>query len=109
MSDARPSQPIDCEEEEGRPASLLRVSTRRWRHTPKRGNGVVLGGEFSGVRVAYLATDGELGVITEIFSGTPSGDLKPDGTYPDARTARRDSGGNWRRPVASRPESNRLK
>ncbi len=24
----------------------------------------------------------ELGVITEIFSGTPSSDLKPDATYP---------------------------
>jgi hypothetical protein len=48
----------------------------------ERGNGVVLSGEFSGIRVAYLATDRELGVITEIFSGTPSADLKPDATYP---------------------------
>ena len=32
--------------------------------------------------VAYLATDRELGVITENFSGTPGADLKPDATYP---------------------------
>jgi methylmalonyl-CoA/ethylmalonyl-CoA epimerase len=44
-----------------------------------KGNGVVLSGEFSGVRVAYLATDRDLGVITEIFSGTPDADQKPDG------------------------------
>ena len=48
----------------------------------KRGNELVLSGEFSGIRVAYLATDGELGVITEIFSGTPGPDLRPDATYP---------------------------
>ena len=33
-------------------------------------------GEFSGVRVAYLATERDLGVITEIFSGTPSADTR---------------------------------
>jgi hypothetical protein len=43
---------------------------------------VVLSSEFSGINVAYLTTDRELGVITEIFSGTPSADLKPDATYP---------------------------
>jgi methylmalonyl-CoA/ethylmalonyl-CoA epimerase len=36
----------------------------------KRGHGVVLSGEFNGIRVAYLATDRDLGVIIEIFSGT---------------------------------------
>jgi hypothetical protein len=35
------------------------------------GNGVVFSGEFSGISVAYLDTDRELGVIAEIFSGTP--------------------------------------
>jgi hypothetical protein len=40
----------------------------------ERGNGVVLSGEFSGISVAYLATDRELGVVTEIFSGTPGAD-----------------------------------
>jgi hypothetical protein len=43
---------------------------------------VVLSGEFSGISVAYLAPDCELGVITESFSGTPGADLKPDATYP---------------------------
>ena len=47
-----------------------------------KGNGLVLSGEFSGVRVAYLATDGELGVITDIFSGTPSADVTLDATSP---------------------------
>jgi hypothetical protein len=43
---------------------------------------VVFSGDFSGISVVYLATDRELGVITEIFSGTPSSDVKPDATYP---------------------------
>jgi Glyoxalase/Bleomycin resistance protein/Dioxygenase superfamily len=37
----------------------------------KRGNSLVLSGTFSGTKVAYLPTDRELGVIVEIFSGTP--------------------------------------
>jgi hypothetical protein len=48
----------------------------------QRGNGVVLGGEYNGIRFAYLATDRDLGVITEIFSGHPGADQKPDATYP---------------------------
>src|SRR5438034_9222971 len=48
----------------------------------EKGEDLVLSGEFSGIRLAYLATDRELGVITEIFSGTPSADVKPDATYP---------------------------
>jgi methylmalonyl-CoA/ethylmalonyl-CoA epimerase len=48
----------------------------------EKGKNLVLSGEFSGIRVAYLATDPELGVITEIFSGTASADVKPDATYP---------------------------
>jgi hypothetical protein len=46
----------------------------------ERGNAVLLSGEFSGIRVAHLATDRELGMITEIFSGTPGAELKPDAT-----------------------------
>ena len=38
----------------------------------KRGSDVVLSGEFEGVRVAYLDTDRDLGVILEIFSGMPN-------------------------------------
>lgn len=48
----------------------------------EKGSDLVLSGEFSGIRVAYLATDRELGVITEISSGTPSAEVKPDATYP---------------------------
>jgi hypothetical protein len=29
-----------------------------------------------------LTTDGDLGVITEIFSGAPGEDQQPDATYP---------------------------
>jgi hypothetical protein len=32
--------------------------------------------------VAYLATERDLGVIIEIFSGTPGADLKPDADLP---------------------------
>jgi hypothetical protein len=46
----------------------------------KRGIDVVLSGEFEGVRVAYLGTDRDLGVILEIFSGMPDLDRKPDAT-----------------------------
>jgi Glyoxalase/Bleomycin resistance protein/Dioxygenase superfamily len=42
------------------------------------GNELVLSGEFGGVRVAYLPTDLDLGVITEIYSGTPGGDVAPE-------------------------------
>jgi methylmalonyl-CoA/ethylmalonyl-CoA epimerase len=34
----------------------------------EKGEELVLSGTFSGYRVAYLATDRDLGVITEIFS-----------------------------------------
>jgi methylmalonyl-CoA/ethylmalonyl-CoA epimerase len=44
----------------------------------ERRNGVILSGEFSGARVAYLGTDRDLGVIIEVFSGTP--DDHPDET-----------------------------
>jgi len=46
----------------------------------KRGIDVVLSGEFEGVRVAYLGTDRDLGVILEIFSGMPNLEQKPDAT-----------------------------
>jgi glyoxalase/bleomycin resistance protein/dioxygenase superfamily protein len=36
-----------------------------------RGNGVILSGEFGGAKVASLGTERDLGVIIEIFSGTP--------------------------------------
>jgi methylmalonyl-CoA/ethylmalonyl-CoA epimerase len=46
----------------------------------KRGIDVVLSGEFEGVRVAYLGTDRDLGVILEIFSGMPDLEQKRDAT-----------------------------
>ena len=47
-----------------------------------RGRRVVLGGEYGGLNFAYLATDEDLGLITEIFSGAPGDDQKPDAVYP---------------------------
>jgi hypothetical protein len=41
---------------------------------------VVLGGEFGGARVAHLGTDRDLGVIIEIFSGSPDDRPQPDET-----------------------------
>jgi len=46
----------------------------------KRGIDVVLSGEFEGVRVAYLGTDRDLGVILEIFSSMPNLEQKPEAT-----------------------------
>ena len=48
----------------------------------ERGNGVLLGGDYRGVSFAYLATDRDIGVITEIFSGAPGEGQQPDATYP---------------------------
>lgn len=48
----------------------------------EKGNGVVLSGEYNGVRFAYLATDRDLGVITEIFAAPPGIEQKPDAIYP---------------------------
>jgi hypothetical protein len=49
--------------------------------TAGRGNGVLLGGEYKGIRFAYLDTVGDLGFVTEIFSGAPGADQRPDATY----------------------------
>jgi Glyoxalase/Bleomycin resistance protein/Dioxygenase superfamily len=48
----------------------------------ERGHDVVLGGEYNGISFSYLSTDRDLGVITEIFSGAPGEDQKPDAVYP---------------------------
>jgi glyoxalase/bleomycin resistance protein/dioxygenase superfamily protein len=47
----------------------------------ERGNGVLLGGDYRGISFAYLATDRDIGVITEIFSGAPGEGQQPDATY----------------------------
>jgi hypothetical protein len=43
---------------------------------------VVFGGEYKGARFAYLSTDEDLDVITEIFSAPPGVEQRPDATYP---------------------------
>jgi catechol 2,3-dioxygenase-like lactoylglutathione lyase family enzyme len=47
----------------------------------ERGNGVLLGGEYKGIRFAYLDTVSDLGLVTEIFSAAPGADQQPDATY----------------------------
>jgi len=47
-----------------------------------KGREVLFGGEYNGVTFAYLATDDDLGVITEIFDAPPGIDQRPDATYP---------------------------
>jgi hypothetical protein len=48
----------------------------------QRGRGVVFGGEYKGVDFAYLSTDTDLGLITEIFAAPPGLEQKPDAVYP---------------------------
>jgi methylmalonyl-CoA/ethylmalonyl-CoA epimerase len=48
----------------------------------EKGNELALSGTFSGYRVAYLATDRDLGVIAEIFSPPADADATPDATSP---------------------------
>src|SRR5438876_12443672 len=48
----------------------------------EKGNELVLSGTFSGYRVAYLATDRDLGVIAEIFNPPADADTTPDATSP---------------------------
>ena len=48
----------------------------------EKGNELVLSGTFSGYRVAYLATDRDLGVIAEIFSGPSDAEPGPDASEP---------------------------
>jgi hypothetical protein len=47
-----------------------------------RGHDVLLGGTYNGVTFAYLSTDRDLGVVTEIFDGAPGKDQQPDAVYP---------------------------
>jgi catechol 2,3-dioxygenase-like lactoylglutathione lyase family enzyme len=47
-----------------------------------RGKDVLFGGEYNGASFAYLQTDGDLGVVTEIFGGSPGRDQKADAVYP---------------------------
>ncbi|HEY7381554.1 MAG TPA: VOC family protein [Gaiella sp.] len=49
-----------------------------------KGHGVAFGGEYNGVTFAYLPTDRDLGVITEIFDAPPGLEQTPDAVYPPA-------------------------
>ncbi|HEY7603988.1 MAG TPA: VOC family protein [Gaiellaceae bacterium] len=49
-----------------------------------RGHEVLLGGTYNGVTFAYLSTDRDLGIVTEIFDGAPGEDQQPDAVYPPA-------------------------
>ena len=46
----------------------------------ERGKTLVLSGTFSGIDVAYLPTERDLGVILEVFSGMPGAEPEPDAT-----------------------------
>ena len=48
----------------------------------RRGHEVLLGGTYNGVTFAYLSTDRDLGIVTEIFDGAPGRDQRPDAVYP---------------------------
>jgi Glyoxalase/Bleomycin resistance protein/Dioxygenase superfamily len=48
----------------------------------ERGHGVVFGGEYKGVNFAYLSTDTDLGLITEIFAAPPGAEQRPDTVFP---------------------------
>ena len=45
-----------------------------------RGDDLVLSGTFSGVKLAYLPSDRDLGVTIEIFEGTPGAEQGQDAT-----------------------------
>ena len=46
----------------------------------ERKDGVMLSCKFSGIDIAYLDTLRDLGVIIEIFSGSPAADQEPEAT-----------------------------
>lgn len=47
-----------------------------------KGRRVLQGGVYNGVTFAYLSTDEDLGVVTEIFDWPPGLEQKPDAVYP---------------------------
>ncbi len=46
----------------------------------QRGTTLPLSGTFSDIKIAYLPTDRDLGVLLEIFSGMPGAEQAPDAT-----------------------------
>jgi Glyoxalase/Bleomycin resistance protein/Dioxygenase superfamily len=88
-------QPLDDEsiyarflEEKGEGVHHIGVAVPSYEDTitalAEKGRRVVLGGEHKGTNFAYLSTDEDLGLITEIFSGAPGAEQKPDAVYPPA-------------------------
>ncbi|MCI4355339.1 MAG: VOC family protein, partial [Thermoplasmata archaeon] len=49
-----------------------------------KGHTVLQGGVYNGVKFAYLSTDRDLGIITEIFDWPEGHEQAPDATYPPA-------------------------
>ena len=49
-----------------------------------KGHGVVQGGHYNGVTFAYVSTDTDLGVVTEIFDWPEGLTQEPDAVYPPA-------------------------
>ena len=47
-----------------------------------KGHAVLQGGLYNGVKFAYLSTDRDLGVITEIYDWPPGLKQEPDTVYP---------------------------
>jgi methylmalonyl-CoA/ethylmalonyl-CoA epimerase len=61
--------------EKGEGVHHIAVTTPNFDHTiarAERNDGLALSGEFGGTRVAFLATERDLGVILEVFSGMPA-------------------------------------
>ena len=60
--------------EKGKGIHHVAVATPNFDETVERAereNNVILSGEFSGAKFVFLATERDLGVIIEVFSGTP--------------------------------------
>jgi methylmalonyl-CoA/ethylmalonyl-CoA epimerase len=74
--------------EKGEGVHHIAVATANFDETlaaeAKRGNELVLSaelsGEYSGIKVAYLGTQRDLGVILEVFNRVPDGEQRPDAT-----------------------------
>ena len=47
-----------------------------------KGRRALQGGVYNGVTFAYLSTDEDLGVVTEIFDWPPGRVQEPDAVYP---------------------------
>jgi len=47
-----------------------------------KGHAIVQGGHYNGVTFAYVSTDADLGVITEIFDWPEGLTQEPDAVYP---------------------------